>query len=97
MIFSGLFKKHKQRKEAIVTDVLHFNTADDINSSSGIDTKSNIQEIDDELVAVITAAIQSSLSYDPQSRLVIKSIIRTGQTAPIWNKTGRLERINKKF
>jgi hypothetical protein len=52
---------------------------------------------DDELVAVVTAAIQTSMKAGSQNSLVIKSIRRSGQASPIWNKTGRLEHISKKL
>ena len=79
MIFSGLFKKRTQKTNTATSNIPDSSTTTDVKPSAGINADSGIQEIDDELVAVITAAIQSSLSYDPHSQLVIKSITRTGQ------------------
>lgn len=46
---------------------------------------------DDELIAVIMAAISASLGT--QSNLVIRSIIRVGDRTPIWGQIGRHEQM----
>ena len=52
---------------------------------------------DEELVAIIMAAIQAGMSPDSQCRLQIKSFRRIEQTSPIWNKAGRREQIANKL
>lgn len=51
----------------------------------------------EELAAVITAAVMAAMGAERKSGLVIKSIKRTGQVAPIWNRTGRFEQISGKL
>ena len=52
---------------------------------------------DEELVAVIMAAIQASMEPESQCKLRIKSFRRIRQSSPIWNRTGRFEQISKKL
>lgn len=48
--------------------------------------------LNEELVAVISAAI-ASIAERTGTKLVIKSIRRTPQTAPVWGSAGRMERL----
>ena len=50
---------------------------------------------DDELIAVIMAAINASLGI--QSNLVIRRITRIGDNTPIWGQTGRNEQMLNRF
>lgn len=52
---------------------------------------------DEELIAVITAAIQASLKkagITPECKIVVKSFKRVESDAPVWNTTGRNEVLN---
>ena len=51
---------------------------------------------EDELIAVLTAAIASSLNTSTYN-LRIKSYRRTDKKAPAWNKAGLTETINNRF
>ena len=51
---------------------------------------------DEELIAVITAAIAASLNTSTYN-LKIKSFRRVGSVAPAWNKAGLNETINSRF
>lgn len=51
---------------------------------------------DEELIAVITAAIAASLNTSTYN-LKIKSFRRVGNVAPAWNKAGLNETINSRF
>ena len=51
---------------------------------------------EDELIAVLTAAIASSLNTSTYN-LRIKSYRRTDNKAPAWNKAGLTETINNRF
>lgn len=51
----------------------------------------------DELVAVITAAIMSSINASPDYNIRIKSFRRIPQSAPVWNVAGRNEYITGKL
>lgn len=54
------------------------------------DLKVNV--IDDETISAISAAI-SMMCQGYGCRLVVKNIKRVPQTAPVWNATGRIERL----
>lgn len=54
-------------------------------------------EDDDELIAVITAAVQASLvnaGITPECKIRVKSFNRISDNTPVWNETGRKELIN---
>jgi hypothetical protein len=59
------------------------------------DTENNLP--DEELVAVITAAVMAAMGDESKCGLIIKSIKRTGQTTPLWNRAGRFEHISGKL
>lgn len=67
---------------------------------SNIEKETNLEEVldkdetmdDEELVAVIAAAIASSLGVEVP-KVKIKSIKRVPQNAPAWAKVGRQEQI----
>lgn len=50
--------------------------------------------IDEEILAVITAAI-AAMETRPEYRLVVRSMRQIPQTSPVWNTTGRLERLSR--
>ena len=54
-------------------------------------------EVEYELVAVIAAALQEYMKTSPGVKLKVVSIKRTGQSVPLWNRAGRLERISGKL
>lgn len=54
------------------------------------------EETDEELIAVITAAIAASLNTSTYN-LKIKSFRRVANNAPAWNKAGLNETINSRF
>lgn len=47
---------------------------------------------DEELVAVIAAAIASA---NPEMRFIVKNIVRIPDTSPAWGKIARQEQINR--
>ncbi|SHK22779.1 sodium pump decarboxylases, gamma subunit [Caminicella sporogenes DSM 14501] len=53
-----------------------------------------VEENDEELVAVITAAIAASLNTSTHN-IIVKNIIRIPDTTPVWGKAGRLEQMNR--
>ncbi len=54
------------------------------------------QEDEEELIAILTAAIAASLNTSTYN-LNIKSFRRVANTAPAWNKAGLNETINSRF
>ncbi len=48
---------------------------------------------DNEILAVIAAAI-AAMETRPGYRLVVRSMRQVAQVSPVWNTTGRLERLN---
>lgn len=53
----------------------------------------NLDSNEEELVAVITAALAASLSR-PASDIRIRKITRVNQSSSIWSRAGRLEQMN---
>lgn len=49
-------------------------------------------DIDDEVIAVITAAV-AALQTRPGYKLVVRSMKHTNQYSPSWNIAGRLDAI----
>ena len=56
----------------------------------------NEKELNNEILAVISAAI-ASMNTRPGYNLVAKSFRRIPQTSPVWNTTGRIERLGRKL
>lgn len=54
----------------------------------------NRLDINDEVLAAISAAI-ASMGARPGHKLVVRSMRRVGQTSPVWNTTGRVERLRR--
>lgn len=50
----------------------------------------------EQLVAVITAAVAASL-HTSTHRIVVRNIVRTSDTAPAWNRLGRIQQINRQL
>ncbi len=57
------------------------------------ETNTQIDEDDDELIAVLTAAVAASLNTSTYN-LKIKSYRRVGKNAPAWNRAGLNETVN---
>lgn len=51
---------------------------------------------DEELVAVITAAIASSLQTTTHN-IIVRNITRVQDVTPAWGKSGRIDVINSRF
>lgn len=49
---------------------------------------------DEELIAVISAAIAASLNTSTHN-IIVRNITRVQDNAPAWNKAGRLEQMNR--
>ena len=60
-----------------------------------IATNGEEDEIDEELVAVITAAIASTLNTSIHN-IVVSNIVRVNDTTPAWGVVGRTNLINNK-
>jgi len=52
---------------------------------------------DDELVAVLTAAVMACMKGQHVYNFRIKSFRRVPQSTPIWNRAGRMEYISNKL
>lgn len=64
---------------------------------NNINNEHDIEDEDeDELIAVLTAAIAASLNQSTYN-LKIKSFRRIGQTSPVWNTVSRKEQIENKL
>jgi hypothetical protein len=57
--------------------------------------EAEVKEDNNEIIAVIAAALSM---YETQGiKLKVKSIRRLPQLSPVWNLTGRLERLSEKL
>lgn len=54
------------------------------------------EDEDEELIAVISAAIAASLNTSIHN-IVVKNIVRSNDRSPSWAKTGRIEQMNTRF
>lgn len=52
------------------------------------------RSISNEILAVIAAAI-AAMETRPGYRLVVRSMRQIPQSSPVWNTSGRLERMNR--
>lgn len=52
-----------------------------------------LNQENEELIAVLTAALAASLSR-PASDISIRKITRTNQSSSIWSRAGRIEQMN---
>ena len=52
------------------------------------------EKINEEIVAAIAAAI-SQMDVKPGHKLVVTSMRRIPQNSPVWNTTGRVERLGR--
>lgn len=64
--------------------------------AAALEPETNEGTEDEELIAVITAAVAASLNTSTYN-LNIKSLRRVGNAAPAWNKAGLNETINSRF
>lgn len=54
------------------------------------------QQDEGELVAVISAAVAASL-HTSTHNIIVRNIVRTPDTAPAWNRLGRMQQINRQL
>ncbi|SHJ89331.1 OadG family protein [Paramaledivibacter caminithermalis] len=69
----------------------------EVKVSPSLDVKPEIKEDlgeNEELVAVITAAIAASLNTSTHN-IVVKNIVRVADPTPAWGKAGRVEQMSK--
>lgn len=73
------------------------NVQEDLNMlNSNTTEQPAYQEDDEELIAVITAAIAASLNRSTHT-VVVKSVRRTDNKGSIWNLAGRYDYISNKL
>ena len=81
-IFKGLDKKDKKSEP-----VKKIETAVAVEVS---------EDEDEELIAVIAAAVAASLNTSIHN-IVVKNVVRVSDHSPSWAKTGRIEQMNTRF
>lgn len=86
--FSKLFGTDKSQNEVALNE-----NASRSESAVSLQNQKN----DDEIVAVIMAALMNMLEDSFTGELRIKSIRRTGRRSPVWNIAGRDEYIVSKL
>ena len=50
--------------------------------------------LSEEIISVIAAAV-AMMETRPGYRLVVRSMRQVSQSSPVWNTTGRLERLSR--
>lgn len=55
-----------------------------------------VEEEDEELIAVIAAAVAASMNTSIHN-IIVKNIVRVNDHSPSWAKTGRIEQMNTRF
>ena len=81
-IFKGLDKKDKKSEP-----VKKIETAVAVEVS---------EDEDEELIAVIAAAVAASLNTSIHN-IVVKNVVQVSDHSPSWAKTGRIEQMNTRF
>ena len=69
---------------------------EEVKETPVVETKAEDDVDDDELIAILTAAVAASLNTSTYN-LQIKSYRRVNNNAPAWNKAGVTETINNRF
>jgi sodium pump decarboxylase gamma subunit len=69
---------------------------DSIVENKNITSENSYTEDEDEIIAVITAAI-ASISQRSGKKLVIKNIVRESDHSPVWNREGLVSQINNRL
>jgi len=86
----GFIKKNKtvnkqpSENKKVESDQLNYSITEVMESSNETD------DVSDELIAVITAAIAASLNRSTYS-VVVRSIRQVQTTSPAWNRAARLD------
>ncbi|MTI46506.1 MAG: hypothetical protein FH761_01590 [Firmicutes bacterium] len=88
--FRSLFYKGKRQTKTSKTNVVIKNDKKTMEQDR---VTENTDFDEEELVAVIAAALAASLSR-PVSDIKINKIRRVGQETSVWSKAGRLEQMN---
>jgi len=92
-IFGKIFSKNRSAKRSELPDN-NSGTVRAVQPESGV----NNQIPEEELIAVITAAIQASLDIrDAGKRVIVKSFRRLPASSSVWNAAGRMEQIGSKL
>lgn len=89
MLFKVIFYKDNSKKKTIIGE-----GQSAVQAESGKSNESNMSN--DELIAVLTAAIAASLNTSTYN-LRIKSYRRIENKKPAWNRAGINETINSRF
>ncbi|MEN8907090.1 MAG: sodium pump decarboxylase subunit gamma [Clostridiales bacterium] len=55
-----------------------------------------MEKINDEILAVIASALEANMKKSGM-KLVVKSVERISGNKPVWNTTGRLERLSRRM
>lgn len=86
-----LFKDEKQKVDTSNTKIKAQKGNNMANTSVATDGNDQLNE--EEIVAVITAALAASLSR-PASDIVIRKIRRVSENSSVWSRVGKLEQMN---
>lgn len=85
-----------QPKKTPTTEVKPAKATPSVPVESKEEQQSADQQENEELVAVITAAIAASMETSTHN-IVVRNIVRTSDTTPAWSRAGRVEQINQMY
>ncbi|RQD70423.1 MAG: sodium pump decarboxylase subunit gamma [Tindallia sp. MSAO_Bac2] len=86
----------KKKKDQEVASVPAQATADTKEEAAPEEDAAQDTQEQEQLVAVITAAVAASL-HTSTHNIVVRNIVRTNDTAPAWNRLGRIQQINRQL
>ncbi len=92
-IFSNILNIKKNQKVETISNTTMNTSVTEVNEKNNTD----YLQSQDELVAVLTAAILASVRNTTECNLRVKSFRRISQNSPAWNTAGRNEYISGKL
>lgn len=97
VLFVGIIlNKNKNVKKSKLSVQNNNNELENSHSETS-NTRTNSDLPEDELIAVLTAAVSACMKPGVQSKIRVKSFRRIENNAPIWNLVGRFDRIRNKI
>lgn len=86
----------KPKSQVKVVEPVKAANAGPVASESAQNLEASSDTMEDELVAVITAAVAASLKTSIHN-IVVRNIVRVHDDTPAWARSGRVDQINGRF
>ena len=88
--------KKKQEQKATQEEAAKQAAAAETETEPAAEAEEMTYGQDEQLVAVITAAVAASMETSTHS-IVVRNIIRTPDVTPAWGRLGRIQQINRQL